>query len=461
MTKPSCLSLAIPKAPTTADFAYPWLSSSAHLTPPYSPGKLPCASSPVRRCSEESTENVPAAVGGLLAIAPSANNNNNNNKTTKFPPAPACCQLHEASIDRPLDSEGSIIHEGCIGSHTVHRGEIIPDWAVGMTGRELEIRLQIAEIQKLYRDHQKELYQLSRTRRPSGKAAKKTSVDQGNAKPIRARGHSGSNRRHTAPESDGTGPLVVVEKSLSVPEITVIEAIEEEKENEKEKEEVKEKEEEKEKEKEKEKKQDEPHKDAKVEIEVESKPETTETVVANNPPESTANIVASVEMTYPFVETEIQPATTEKESFDSDKTPPVATLGLEEEQAEEEIVDSKPNAFERTAVEAAQPTPPRPTFPTTLTPEALVAGTRVIILEGGLFYSGTLSVADMDALIFQVQMDGQRSTRPYILCQEDLLLNALRELPLNENSSVHEGLRVCAVWSGQLQALYPGTVTGF
>lgn len=97
-----------------------------------------------------------------------------------------------------------------------------------------------------------------------------------------------------------------------------------------------------------------------------------------------------------------------------------------------------------------------------------------MILDGGLLYAGTVDIIDSDALLFKMIIDGQRATRPYILCQEELLNSAVcssysidafcsfqfREIRLNAESDLHIGQRVCAIWS-KLPALYPGTLTSF
>lgn len=44
-----------------------------------------------------------------------------------------------------------------------------------------------------------------------------------------------------------------------------------------------------------------------------------------------------------------------------------------------------------------------------------------MVLEGGLFYAGTLTVVDAEALLYGVSVDGQRGSRPHLLPQEDLI----------------------------------------
>ena len=88
------------------------------------------------------------------------------------------------------------------------------------------------------------------------------------------------------------------------------------------------------------------------------------------------------------------------------------------------------------------------------------SGTRVMVLEAGLLYAGTVQLVDKDALVYSVQMDGQRSSNQPILCLEELLGSALKEVPVADVASLRPVGRIAAFWSNQLPALYPGVFQG-
>lgn len=61
-----------------------------------------------------------------------------------------------------------------MGSASLEKGFIIPAWAVGMTPREFELRMQLMEVQSLYREKQKELAAIKRSCRQQNRKIKRS-----------------------------------------------------------------------------------------------------------------------------------------------------------------------------------------------------------------------------------------------------------------------------------------------
>ena len=107
--------------------------------------------------------------------------------------------------------------------------------------------------------------------------------------------------------------------------------------------------------------------------------------------------------------------------------------------------------------------------------EDLVKGARVLVLQEGLLYAGSLMPIDPPD-VYGVHVDGERGTRPHICCQDELLNQAVsyilapillqsflkhfafqwKEVKPGSTRFLTEGTRVCAFWSQQYRGLYTG-----
>ncbi|XP_055876452.1 serine-rich adhesin for platelets-like isoform X5 [Biomphalaria glabrata] len=85
-------------------------------------------------------------------------------------------------------------------------------------------------------------------------------------------------------------------------------------------------------------------------------------------------------------------------------------------------------------------------------------GLKVLYLNDGLFYEGIVK-AIQPPDVYGVLTAGQRGSRPHILCQEEVLKDAVLDVRPDSIRHLPEGTRVCAFWSQQFSCLYPGTVT--
>lgn len=106
------------------------------------------------------------------------------------------------------------------------------------------------------------------------------------------------------------------------------------------------------------------------------------------------------------------------------------------------------------------------TRPTMQTPEPnvcvievgdLVDKARVLVLQDGLLYAGYV-VPMTPPDVYGVVIDGERGSRPHIYCREELLEQSWKEVKPGSTRFLKEGTRVCAFWSQQYRALYPGMV---
>ncbi|KAB0793104.1 hypothetical protein PPYR_12724 [Photinus pyralis] len=83
--------------------------------------------------------------------------------------------------------------------------------------------------------------------------------------------------------------------------------------------------------------------------------------------------------------------------------------------------------------------------------------TRVLTAMGGLFYAGQLnSVEPPD--VYSITLDGERGNRPHIMSREEILRDAIIEVSPANVEELAAGTRLCAYWSQQYRCLYPGSV---
>ncbi|ROT61285.1 hypothetical protein C7M84_020957 [Penaeus vannamei] len=87
----------------------------------------------------------------------------------------------------------------------------------------------------------------------------------------------------------------------------------------------------------------------------------------------------------------------------------------------------------------------------------LVDKARVLVLQDGLLYAGYV-VPMTPPDVYGVVIDGERGSRPHIYCREELLEQSWKEVKPGSTRFLKEGTRVCAFWSQQYRALYPGMV---
>ncbi|KAK5641574.1 hypothetical protein RI129_010121 [Pyrocoelia pectoralis] len=82
---------------------------------------------------------------------------------------------------------------------------------------------------------------------------------------------------------------------------------------------------------------------------------------------------------------------------------------------------------------------------------------RVLTAMGGLFYAGQLnSVEPPD--VYSITLDGERGNRPHIMSREEILRDAIIEVSPSNTEELAVGTRLCAYWSQQYRCLYPGSV---
>ncbi|KAJ8923133.1 hypothetical protein NQ315_001686 [Exocentrus adspersus] len=94
----------------------------------------------------------------------------------------------------------------------------------------------------------------------------------------------------------------------------------------------------------------------------------------------------------------------------------------------------------------------------TLTAELLdVDKLRVLTAMGGLFYAGQLNALEPPD-VYSITLDGERGNRPHIMSREEILRDAIVEVAPKNTDDLPVGTRVCAYWSQQYRCLYPGSV---
>ncbi|KAK7072860.1 Chromatin binding [Halocaridina rubra] len=87
----------------------------------------------------------------------------------------------------------------------------------------------------------------------------------------------------------------------------------------------------------------------------------------------------------------------------------------------------------------------------------LIDKARVLVLLDGLLYAGhVVPITPPD--VYGVVIDGERGSRPHIYCREELLQQSWKEVKPGSSRFLVEGTRVCAFWSQQYRALYPGCI---
>ncbi|XP_068223664.1 mucin-17 isoform X2 [Palaemon carinicauda] len=87
----------------------------------------------------------------------------------------------------------------------------------------------------------------------------------------------------------------------------------------------------------------------------------------------------------------------------------------------------------------------------------LIDKARVLVLQDGLLYAGhVVPITPPD--VYGVVIDGERGSRPHIYCREELLQQSWKEVKPGSSRFLVEGTRVCAFWSQQYRALYPGCI---
>ncbi|XP_076366003.1 BAH and coiled-coil domain-containing protein 1-like isoform X3 [Tachypleus tridentatus] len=92
-----------------------------------------------------------------------------------------------------------------------------------------------------------------------------------------------------------------------------------------------------------------------------------------------------------------------------------------------------------------------------LQPEELDDHLRVLTMDNGLFYAGTIKAIRAPD-VYGITRDGERGNRPHIYSREEILKEAIVEVKPNSLSNLPEGQRICAFWSQQYRCMYPGTV---
>ncbi|XP_074035935.1 BAH domain and coiled-coil containing protein winged eye isoform X2 [Leptinotarsa decemlineata] len=94
----------------------------------------------------------------------------------------------------------------------------------------------------------------------------------------------------------------------------------------------------------------------------------------------------------------------------------------------------------------------------TLTAELLeIDKLRVLTAMGGLFYAGQLNALEPPD-IYSIILDGERGNRPHIMSREEILRDAIVEVAPKSTEDLPVGTRLCAYWSQQYRCLYPGSV---
>ncbi|XP_017774619.1 PREDICTED: protein winged eye [Nicrophorus vespilloides] len=82
---------------------------------------------------------------------------------------------------------------------------------------------------------------------------------------------------------------------------------------------------------------------------------------------------------------------------------------------------------------------------------------RVLTAMGGLFYAGKLHAVQPPD-VYSITLDGERGNKPHIMSREEILRDAIVEVSPTSTSELTAGTRLCAYWSQQYRCLYPGSV---
>ncbi|XP_066137467.1 protein winged eye isoform X1 [Euwallacea fornicatus] len=81
---------------------------------------------------------------------------------------------------------------------------------------------------------------------------------------------------------------------------------------------------------------------------------------------------------------------------------------------------------------------------------------RVLTAMGGLFYAGKLNAIEPPD-VYSITLDGERGNRPHIMSREEILRDAIVEVAPKTTEELTVGTRLCAYWSQQYRCLYPGS----
>ncbi|XP_060522876.1 protein winged eye isoform X2 [Cylas formicarius] len=128
--------------------------------------------------------------------------------------------------------------------------------------------------------------------------------------------------------------------------------------------------------------------------------------------------------------------------------------GIQEEQ--ETVENYRTEEEEKVAPEKAEEVPVVPN-PCTLTEDRLgVDKLRVLTAMGGLFYAGHLNAVEPPD-VYSITLDGERGNRPHIMSREEILRDAIVEISPKSTEDLPVGTRLCAYWSQQYRCLYPGS----
>ncbi|XP_076325164.1 uncharacterized protein LOC143233119 isoform X2 [Tachypleus tridentatus] len=92
-----------------------------------------------------------------------------------------------------------------------------------------------------------------------------------------------------------------------------------------------------------------------------------------------------------------------------------------------------------------------------LQPRELDGNLRVLTMDDGLFYAGTIKAIQAPD-VYGITRDGERGNRPHIYSREEILNEAIVEVKPTSLHHLPEGRRICAFWSQQYRCMYPGTV---
>ncbi|XP_022243309.1 uncharacterized protein LOC106460807 isoform X3 [Limulus polyphemus] len=92
-----------------------------------------------------------------------------------------------------------------------------------------------------------------------------------------------------------------------------------------------------------------------------------------------------------------------------------------------------------------------------LQPQELDEHLRVLTMDDGLFYAGTIKAIQAPD-VYGITRDGERGNRPHIYSREEILNEAIVEVKPTSLRHLPEGRRICAFWSQQYRCMYPGTV---
>ncbi|XP_076309658.1 LOW QUALITY PROTEIN: uncharacterized protein LOC143224975 [Tachypleus tridentatus] len=106
------------------------------------------------------------------------------------------------------------------------------------------------------------------------------------------------------------------------------------------------------------------------------------------------------------------------------------------------LIEKKPNSVIRSCI---------------LQPEDLNDQLRVLTMDNGLFYAGTIKAIRAPD-VYGITRDRERGNRSHIYSREEILNEAIAEVKPVSLNNLPPGQRICAFWSQQYRCMYPGTV---